>query len=309
MYHDPVLCKTTIDYLATKPGGIYLDGTLGGGGHAEEILARLNATGRYIGLDLDAEALAQAGKRLHAFRARTVLARCNFKNFETVLDGAGIKNIDGILLDLGVSSHQIDTARRGFSFSAKGDLDMRMDQGQELTAADIVNYLPEAELSRIIWEYGEERRSRAVARAVVGARAQGRIESTEQLARIVSRVLPAEQQVKSLARVFQALRIAVNDELVSLRDTLHKSMGYLNRGGRIVVLSYHSLEDRIVKNFFKYEAAQCECPPELPVCVCNKKARLKILTRRPRRPEQTEIEKNPRSRSAKLRVAEVMLNA
>lgn len=306
MFHEPVLLKEAIDFLIYNETGIYVDGTLGGGGHAEEILNRLKKTGRLIGLDLDADALESAGARLQRFGEQVMLNQANFKDLGHVLKNLQIGQINGLLLDLGVSSHHIDTAERGFSFSARGRLDMRMDREQKLSAYDIVNSYSERELSEVIKKFGEERRHRAIARAIVKWRAQTPIRTTSELAETVSAVLPYEHRVKSLARVFQALRIAVNDELQNLHNALNESLSFIVSGGRLVVISYHSLEDRIVKEFFKNESSRCVCPPELPVCVCGRKGRVNILTKRPVRPTHQEVQKNPRSRSARLRAAEVL---
>ncbi|MFQ5649136.1 MAG: 16S rRNA (cytosine(1402)-N(4))-methyltransferase RsmH [bacterium] len=306
MYHEPVLLQKVAEFLIHDRNGIYLDGTLGGGGHAESILEHLSLKAQLIGLDLDTEATRFAGDRLLRFGKRVHIENCNFKDFEQVLRQLNISRLDGILLDLGLSSHQIDTADRGFSYSLAGRLDMRMDSSQGLTAEAVVNTYSEGTLASIFRDYGEERRARAIARAIRREREKSRIVTTLQLRQIVSRVLPPQFRVKSLARVFQALRIAVNEELSNLNHFLEKSSTYLKPGGRIVVIAYHSLEDRAVKTFFRQQAAACVCPPELPVCICGQKSRLKILTRRPVRPQEEEINRNPRSRSARLRAAEVI---
>ncbi|RMF68826.1 MAG: 16S rRNA (cytosine(1402)-N(4))-methyltransferase RsmH, partial [Calditrichaeota bacterium] len=284
--------------------GIYLDGTAGGGGHAQAIVQELDAKGRLVALDLDEEAVNHVRRRLQQFGQQVIVEQANFKDFPQVLTGLHIESVSGILLDLGVSSYQIDQADRGFSFSRSGDLDMRMSRSGEVTAYHIVNTYSLEELENVFRTYGEERRARAVARAIVRQRDVRPLQTTVELKEVVSRVLPAQHQVKSLARIFQALRIAVNQELNNLRETLAVSLEWLAQGGRIVVIAYHSLEDRIVKTFFKTQAAGCECPPDFPVCVCGKKARVRILTRRPVRPKEQEIKRNPRSRSAKLRAAE-----
>ncbi len=306
MFHEPVLLKEAIDLLFSDLAGIYVDGTLGGGGHAEFILERLNQNGRLVGLDLDHAALQTAKARLERFADRVLLKQANFRNLGEVLKSLQINQINGMLLDLGVSSHQIDTAERGFSFSLNGKLDMRMNREQKLTAYDIVNSFSERELSDLLKQYGEERRHCALAQAIVRRRQRTPIQTTGELADTIGAVLPYEHRVKSLARVFQALRIAVNDELQNLKAALVECLNHIAKGGRLVVISYHSLEDRIVKDFFKSESIRCVCPPELPVCVCGRKGRLKILTKRPIRPTHQEVQRNSRSRSARLRSAEVL---
>ncbi len=306
MFHEPVLLKEAVELLVHNPAGVYVDGTLGGGGHAEAILDRLDQHGRLIGLDLDRDALNHAAARLERFGKRVTLKEANFKNLGQALQNLQIKKIDGLLLDLGVSSHQIDTAERGFSFSADGQLDMRMSREQALSAYNIINTYSERELSELFKKFGEERRHRAVAAAIVKRRMRSPILTTSELAETVSAVLRYEQRVKSLARIFQALRIAVNAELENLRGALSESRELIAAGGRLVVISYHSLEDRIVKEFFKNETSRCICPPELPQCVCGRPGRLKIITKRPIRPAQPEVQRNPRSRSARLRAAEIL---
>ncbi|MFQ5771218.1 MAG: 16S rRNA (cytosine(1402)-N(4))-methyltransferase RsmH [bacterium] len=306
MFHEPVLTKEAVALLISDPNGIYLDGTLGGGGHAEAILARLGARGKLIGLDLDEDAIRFASKRLSSFKNKISIRHENFKEFPEILQSLKINYINGLLLDLGLSSHLIDTPARGFSHSLTGNLDMRMNKKQKRTAAEIINSYSESALCDLFQKYGEEKRARAIARSIIKERAKSAIATTTALKEVVCKVLPYQNRVKSLARIFQALRIAVNDELNNLTETLRLSMDYLQNSGRIVVLSYHSLEDRLVKDFFKQESKRCVCPPELPVCVCRKKGRLKILTRRPVRPTEAEIHRNPRSRSARLRAAEVI---
>ncbi len=303
-YHVPVLLREVLHWLLTEPGGIYVDGTVGGGGHAEAILQRLNAEGRLIGLDVDPEALEFAGKRLEPFGPRVLLRRANFRDLGQVLQELGIDAVDGILLDLGVSSHQIGTGYRGFSFMQKGPLDMRMNPDQKLGAYQVVNQYSEAQLLRIFREYGEERRAAAVARAIIRARERGPIDSTVRLAEIVAGAVPQGHRNKTLARIFQAVRIEVNAELTNLKLGLEAALEHLRPGGRMVVISYHSLEDRMVKQFFRRSEKRCVCPPELPQCICGEPGNLRILTRRPVRPEAEEIQENPRARSARLRAAE-----
>jgi 16S rRNA (cytosine1402-N4)-methyltransferase len=307
VFHEPVLKKEAVNILITNENGIYVDATLGGGGHAQAILESLSPEGKLIGLDLDHEAVAFAKKRLKPFKNRVIIQQGNFKELDKILTDLKIERVHGILMDLGLSSHQIDTAERGFSFSLSGPLDMRMDSKQELTAYEIVNTYPERDLSRLFKSYGEERRFRAVAHIIVKERQKSPIKTTEELRQIVSKVLPYHNRVKSLARIFQALRIAVNEELRNLRDALAVGLEHLEIGGRMVTICYHSLEDRIVKNFFRREAAHCVCPPEVPVCICGNLGRVKVLTKHPMRPSEEEVRKNPRSRAARLRCAEKIL--
>lgn len=306
MFHEPVLVEEVLHYLVSDPNGVYLDLTVGGGGHARALLERLSPKARLIGVDRDREALEAAGRRLKQFGVRVTLRQSNFREFVRVLQELDVERVHGLLLDLGVSSHQIDAPGRGFSYSADGALDMRMDRSQPLTAADIVNTYSEAELARLFRDFGEERKARQVARAIVMERKKRRIATTGALAQVVGSRFPPEQRVKSLARVFQALRIAVNDELSSLAVTLERALASLYPGGRLVVISYHSLEDRLVKDFFREQARDCVCPPHVPVCVCGHQARLSILTRRVVRPTPAEVARNPRSRSARLRAAEAL---
>ncbi len=302
-YHLPVLLPDVIKFLVTDPGGIYLDGTLGGGGHAEEILKSLDKKGLYIGVDQDPEAIRFAESRLKKY-PNIRIQQCNFTKFGNVLDTLDLKEIDGIFLDLGVSSHQIDAAERGFSYMQDAPLDMRMDQGSQQTAGYLLNNLEEKELSDIFYSFGEERKSRQIARRIVIYRQNTRIDRSEQLKQIIDRVVPGRFAVKSYARIFQALRIAVNQELQILEETLQAIVRYLKTGGRCVVISYHSLEDRIVKNFLREKANPCTCPPDFPTCVCGLEPELKILTPRPVMASEIEMERNPRSRSARLRVGE-----
>ncbi len=307
MYHEPVLKEEVIQYLLNDKNGIYLDGTLGGGGHSEIILNNLTKAGILIGLDMDNDAQKFATKRLNKWTDQLVIAKKNFRDFELVLQEKGIPKLNGILLDLGVSSYQIDTPEKGFSFSQDGALDMRMDETGGTAAVDLINTAPLSELIRIFREYGEERHASRIARVIVAERQSNPVNTTFGLTKLIHRVSAPQHRVKTLARIFQALRIAVNDELQNLRTCLQKSTGYLRQGGRIVVISYHSLEDRIVKNFFRNESSKCECPPEFPICICNKMDTLKILTKRPVTASDAEINLNARSRSAKLRAAEFIL--
>ena len=306
--HLSVMPDEVIRFLAPKPGGIYLDGTLGGGGHAG-LIAELCTPGNgiLIGIDQDREALEAAGQRLRGYGAGVRLVHGNFSEIQRHLDGLGIERLDGFLLDLGVSSHQLDSGGRGFSFQQDAPLDMRMDTSRGETAADLVNTLPEAELERIIKEYGEERWARRIAAFIVKARSEAPIERTLHLADIVKGAIPKakwEERIHPATRTFQALRIAVNRELESLEQGLRGAIDRLKPGGRGVVISFHSLEDRIVKHIFREYASGCTCPRHLPVCVCGNQPRVRVLTGRPVTATAEETGQNPRARSAKLRAVE-----
>ena len=309
--HKSVLLYETVDSLNIKPDGIYVDGTLGGGGHAYEVLKRLGPKGRLIGIDQDEVALAAARSRLEALpdeqRPNLELLRGNFWDMDDLLVSAEVPGVDAFLFDLGVSSVQIDTPSRGFSFKENGPLDMRMDPGKTtLTAAEIVNTYNAADLTRIIRAYSDEKWASRIADFIVRSRANGRIETSEQLVDIIKAAIPASARRAGghpAKRTFQALRIEVNSELDVLRRGLDAAVRWLNPGGRLVVISYHSLEDRIVKETFNAYANRCTCPPDLPVCVCGKEPILDLVTRKPLLPTAGEIERNPRARSAKLRVA------
>ncbi len=306
--HQPVLMNQTLNSLKLRPGGVYLDGTLGGGGHTEAILQATEPDGKVIGLDQDDEALAAASQRLKPFGERFCPIRANFAEMEQVLAAEGIAGLDGVLLDIGVSSHQLDEPDRGFSYMQDGPLDMRMDRRGGQTAADLVAELSESELANLIYRYGEEKFSRRIARRIVEQRAQTPIESTKQLAELISAAIPAAQRRKEkqhpAKRTFQALRIAVNDELGVLERGLVAAFASLKSGGRLSVITFHSLEDRIVKNYFAGLAKGCECPPEFPVCVCGKQPQALLITRRPQTATEDELQSNPRARSAKLRTVE-----
>lgn len=305
--HIPVMPEEVIKFLSPHAGGIYVDGTLGGAGHSLKILEASVPNGRLIGFDRDSSAIAAATARLVRFSGRVTLVQRNFAEMEATLTALGIGSIDGFLLDLGVSSHQLDSAERGFSFRQDAPLDMRMDTGTGPTAADLVNTLPEAELVRIIREYGEERWSGRIAARIVAAREKSPLLTTLELAEIVRGAIPRkfhEERIHPATRTFQALRIAVNAELESLEKGLEAGLKLLGRGGRAVVISFHSLEDRIVKNAFRKLAQGCICPKNIPVCVCGNKPRLRILTSRPVMAGEVEQAANPRARSAKLRAAE-----
>lgn len=304
--HTTVLLHETIDFLRPHPKGVYLDGTVGGGGHAEEILKRSAPDGIVIGIDQDTVAIARSRERLARFGSRAILVQANFRNADQVLAERGVSQVDGVVLDVGLSWFHLQDRERGFSFTEDGPLDMRMDTRSRTTAADLVNTLSRQQLARILREYGEEKKANAIAKAVEQARNQGPITSTVQLAEIVSRVFPpySPRRIHPATLTFQALRIAVNDELGALREGLGRLIRMLRSGGRIAVISFHSLEDRIVKQTFAEHAAACVCPPKLPVCRCGKTADLRVLTKRPVLPHPAEIAANPAARSAKLRAAE-----
>ena len=302
-YHIPVLLERSIELLVTDPHGTYVDGTLGGGGHSRLLLSRLGENSRVLGFDQDPDAIQRA-QQLFGGDPRMSVVHSNVVHLRTVLHQYEIPSIDGILLDLGVSSHQIDVPERGFSFRFDGPLDMRMDQDRTVTAADLINRSPEEELARIFFTYGEERDSRRIARAIVRERARRELRTTEQLAEVVGAAASPAHRSKTLARVFQALRIAVNDELGVLEETLREALALMQTGGRMVVISYHSLEDRMVKQFLRHEASSCVCPPRTPVCVCGKVARIKLLHTKHIEADENEVRRNPRARSARLRAGE-----
>ena len=304
--HRSVLLQESIDALAIRPDGIYLDGTLGGAGHSLEIARRLT-TGLLIGIDQDTVALEAASQRLAPYRDRVKLVHANFRSLDAVLHDAGVTGVDGMLFDLGVSSPQLDDSSRGFSYMADAPLDMRMDRDGSLSAYEIVNQTPEDELKRILWRYGEERYAPLIAAAIARRRAERPIETTLELAELVRSAMPAQarrEKQHPAKRTFQAIRIAVNDELGAVEDMLGKAVDLLNPGGRLAVITFHSLEDRIVKTAMAEAARGCTCPPEFPVCICGKKPRVRLVTRKPIVPGAAELEENPRARSAKLRVAE-----
>ncbi len=310
--HRSVLYQEIIHELRPRQNGYYVDATVGAGGHAWGILQASSPSGRLLGLDVDPQALELARHRLQEFGERAVLVRASYIALNEQLADLGWAEVDGILLDLGMSSMQVDTAERGFSFLVEAPLDMRFDPDNPVRAADLVNELPESELADIIYHYGEERRARQVARAIVAARP---IHTTVHLAQVVSRVVRAASRSKDrqqhgihpATRTFQALRIAVNRELDALEAVLPQCIKTLTTGGRLAVIAFHSLEDRIVKQFFRRESRDCICPPRQPVCTCGHKASLKEISRRPITPQSAEIEQNPRARSARLRVAEKLI--
>ena len=304
--HKSVLLQECVDGLNIKPDGIYLDGTLGGAGHSRRIAQKLTS-GRLIGVDRDPVALAAAGERLAEFGSRVTLVHDNFENIAAILDSLGLSKIDGMLFDLGVSSPQLDDGARGFSYMTDAPLDMRMNREDSLTAWDVVNTWPREELRRIFFTYGEERYSPLIAAAIERKRAEKNIETTLELADVIRSAMPAQalrEKQHPAKRVFQAIRIAVNDELGAVEKMMAAAPDRLNPGGRLCVISFHSLEDRIVKTGMQEAARGCTCPPQFPVCVCGKKPRVKIVTRKPIVSGETELEENPRARSAKLRIAE-----
>ncbi len=304
--HRSVLLNETIDNLCVKPEGTYVDGTLGGGGHAYEVLKRLSPQGRFIGIDQDADALLAAGKKLQEF-SNVTLIRSNYCNIKEELMGNNVRGVDGIVLDLGVSSYQLDTPQRGFSYMHDAPLDMRMDQRSELTAGDIINGYSQSELFRVIRDYGEDKFAANIAKHIVAARQNKRIETTFELVDIIRSAIPMKVQ-KTMGhpakQTFQAIRIELNRELDVLRETLDTMIDLLNPGGRICIITFHSLEDRIVKANYKHNENPCTCPPDFPVCVCGKVSKGKVITRKPIVPSEEEMEENPRSKSAKLRVFE-----
>ncbi len=305
--HKSVLLEETIKELNIKPDGVYVDGTLGGGGHSFHIAERLSERGRLIGIDQDDAAIEAAGKRLSPFAERTFLVRGNYRETDSVLRGLGFSGADGILLDLGVSSYQLDTLERGFSYRYDTDLDMRMDRRQTLTARYIVNHYSVSELSRVIRDYGEDRFAQNIAKHIVQAREKKPIETTGELNEIIKGAIPAKMREKGghpSKRTFQAIRIECNRELEILEGSLDMLLSLLNPGGRLCIITFHSLEDRIVKSAFRRYENPCVCPPDFPVCVCGRKPEGRIVTRKPIVPDEKEISENKRAKSAKLRVFE-----
>lgn len=306
-HHIPVLLHETLDALAVRPGGIYVDCTLGGAGHSVEILGRSGPDGILIGLDQDEQALKAAGERLAPFGERARLVKTNFEHIAAVVERLGIGPVDGVMMDIGVSSHQFDEGERGFSYHQDAPLDMRMDRDAPFTAADLVNEWDEGEIARIIWEYGEERWSRRIAQFIARARSQAPIQTTGQLVEIIKAAIPAGARREGghpARRTFQAIRIAVNDELGVLERGLEGALQVLKPGGRLAVITFHSLEDRIVKQTFARWVKPCTCPPEIPVCVCGKVPLAEHVTRKPVKASAQELEQNPRARSATLRAIE-----
>ncbi len=303
--HEPVMREEVLSWLVGNKTGVYVDGTIGGGGHALAILE--NTRARLIGIDRDAEAILAARQRLEPFQSRVTLVKGNFADLASVLGGLDIEKVDGVILDLGVSSHQLDAAHRGFSFGQSAPLDMRMDRDETLRAYDIVNSFTPSELEKVIRLYGEEKMAARIARAIVRRRQASPIETTAELAQLIVQVMPQSmkhQKIHPATRTFQAIRIAVNRELEVIVPGIEAAVAALSAGGRLGVISFHSLEDRIVKHTFLDLAAACVCPKDIPYCICHKQAVVKVLTRKAVTPSPEEIRRNPRARSAKLRVAE-----
>ena len=303
--HRSVLLKETVDNLNIRPDGIYVDGTLGGGGHAYEVCRRLGKEGRFIGIDQDGEAIGAASKRLEEFGSRVSIVRSNYVDFQAVLDRLSIKRVDGIMLDLGVSSYQLDEAKRGFTYREDAPLDMRKDQRQNKTAKDIVNGYSEQELYRMIRDYGEDRFAKNIAKHIVAARKEKEIETTGELVEIIKAAIPMRVRAAKghpAKQTFQAIRIELNRELDVLRESLDGMIERLNPNGRLCIITFHSLEDRIVKNSFRKNENPCICPPDFPVCVCGRVSKGTVITKKPILPGPDEMEDNPRSKSAKLRV-------
>ena len=305
--HKSVLLNETIDALKIKPDGIYVDGTLGGGGHSYEICKRLSDKGRLIGIDQDAAAIEAASERLGEFKDRVTIIRSNYCEMKKQLNSIGVTSVDGIILDLGVSSYQLDTAERGFTYREDVPLDMRMDQRQARTAKDIVNEYSEMELYRIIRDYGEDKFAKNIAKHIVQARQEKPLETTGELIRAIKAAIPMKVRAVGghpAKKTFQAIRIELNNELGVLRDSLDDMIDLLNDEGRLCIITFHSLEDRIVKNHFRTSEHPCICPKEFPVCVCGRISKGKVVTRKPILPGEEELKENSRSKSAKLRVFE-----
>lgn len=305
--HKSVLLNETIDALKIKPDGIYVDGTLGGGGHSYEICKRLSDKGRLIGIDQDAAAIEAASERLGEFKDRVTIIRSNYCEMKKQLNSIGVTSVDGIILDLGVSSYQLDTAERGFTYREDVPLDMRMDQRQARTAKDIVNEYSEMELYRIIRDYGEDKFAKNIAKHIVQARQERPLETTGELIQAIKAAIPMKVRAVGghpAKKTFQAIRIELNNELGVLRDSLDDMIDLLNDEGRLCIITFHSLEDRIVKNHFRTSEHPCICPKEFPVCVCGRISKGKVVTRKPILPGEEELEENSRSKSAKLRVFE-----
>lgn len=304
--HYSVLLQETIENLNIRPDGIYLDGTLGGAGHALEVVKRLNENGRFYGIDQDDAAIEAARERLKPYEEKVTIIRSNFQNAKEVLGEYGIEQVDGIVLDLGVSSYQLDTLERGFSYKYDTDLDMRMDRRQTFTAKEIVNHYTEADLYRMIRDYGEDQFAKNIAKHIVQARSRREICTTGELNEIIKAAIPAKmrQNGHPSKKTFQAIRIECNRELEVLKNSLDDLVELLSPGGRLCIITFHSLEDRIVKSAFRQKENPCTCPPSFPVCVCNKKSQGKVITRKPVLPSAQELEENSRSKSAKLRVFE-----
>lgn len=305
--HKSVLLQETIDSLNIKPDGIYVDGTLGGGGHSYEIASRLSDKGRLIGIDRDEEAIEAASERLKEFRDKVTIVRSNYSDFEQVLKNLNIEYVDGVILDLGVSSRQLDTVERGFSYKYDAPLDMRMDNRQEMTARDIVNNYSEMDLFHVIRDYGEDKFAKNIAKHIVLARQEKEIETTFELTEIIKRAIPAKIRIKGghpSKKTFQAIRIELNKELDEVNNSIDTMINHLNDEGRLSIITFHSLEDRIVKTRFRKNENPCTCPPDFPVCVCGNVSKGVVVTRKPILPSEEELEENSRSKSAKLRAFE-----
>lgn len=305
--HKSVLLNETVDSLNIKPNGIYIDGTLGGGGHAYEVCKRLGEHGRFIGIDQDAEAIEAAGLRLAEFGDKVTIVRSNYVDIDNILKSLNISKVNGIMLDLGVSSHQLDTVERGFSYKENAPLDMRMDVRNPMTAKDIVNNYSEMELYRVIRDYGEDKFAKNIAKHIVNARKEKEIETTYELNDIIKAAIPMKMRVNGghpAKKTFQAIRIELNKELEVLNNSIDKMIDLLDDGGRLSIITFHSLEDRIVKTRFRNNENPCICPPDFPVCVCGKKSKGKVITRKPIVPSEQEIIENKRAKSSKLRVFE-----
>ena len=305
--HTSVLLEETLEYLQVKPNGIYVDGTLGGGGHALEVCKRLSRQGRFFGIDQDADAIRAAGERLSDYADRVTIIHSNYRDMVHELNLKGVQSVDGIVLDLGVSSYQLDNAERGFTYREDAPLDMRMDRDQVRSAYDIVNFYDERQLFHVIRDYGEDKFAKNIARHICLARKERPIATTGELIEIIKAAIPAKVRAVGghpAKRTFQAIRIEVNRELEVLEQSLDGMIDLLNEGGRLCVITFHSLEDRIVKTIFRRNENPCTCPPEFPVCVCGKKSKGTVVTRKPVLPTEEELEANKRAKSAKLRVFE-----
>lgn len=306
-HHVSVLLDECIDNLNIKPDGVYVDCTMGGAGHSKEIVKRLSKDGLFIGFDQDINAINTAKERLSEYSDRVKFVHSNFQNLKNELEKIGVYKVDGVLADLGVSSHQLDEADRGFSYMQDAPLDMRMDIRCSFSAYDVVNTYSEAELSKIIKDYGEDNWAKRIAKFIVEGRKEKNIETTGELVEIIKKAIPKKARIDGphpAKRTFQAIRIEVNNELGVITEMIDDASSIMNEGGRICIITFHSLEDRIVKNAFRDLATDCICPPHIPICQCDKEALVKVITRKPILPTDKEIEENPRSRSAKLRVAE-----
>lgn len=306
IYHKTVMAQEAVDLLNCHPGGIYVDATIGGGGHGQKILEKIKDTGLLIGLDRDSAAIEYCTKFFSAHK-NVILKKTNFADLAKILTDLNLKKIDGIIFDLGVSDEQFSRPQRGFSFRQEGPLDMRMDSEAEVTAKDLVNNLSAGQLEKILWEYGQERWTKKIVAQIIVRRSKKEITTTHELAQIIASSIPRSkwpENIHPATRTFQALRIAVNNELLILKETFAVAADYLNSLGRMVVISFHSLEDRLTKEAFKVLAAGCICPSDLPQCVCGHKPLVRVITKKPIQPSQEEITQNPHSRSAKMRVVE-----